>query len=361
MIQPAQRARPPGQVVGVVGVDSMASSSSISTPLEKARAALLEQGQRQNQIFRMIEGKQAELDQRIAARKGKGSGRLSVAEQKKEDDLNALLVNLRLGYLPGERVPTARAPTAQVFQSARQHSAHHAGGLSVPAGRPRNDGGRAGRGNNDGDAGDEGDGVDDVDGAECDAPDDGEADPAFTHFYRVPINQKAFNKWAAVQFVRNGANLSSATFRPKDVIKAGCNRKLIGVGACHVHAPHRYLGLPLPPCPKHGWSSVDRKRVKSKGTCPARRVYDDGIDEWVVGSLVLCGLCEDEHNELAEELRGLEEDGADEEEIKLLEAAVKAATYSFRSYNHESMKLYAERYGWYVLSLLIPGGVDKRV
>ena len=101
--------------------------------------------------------------------------------------------------------------------------------------------------------------------------------------------------------------------------------------------------------------------MKSKGTCPARRVYDDGIDEWVVGSLVLCGLCEDEHNELAEELRGLEEDGADEEEIKLLEAAVKAATYSFRSYNQESMKLYAERYGWYVLSLLIPGGVDKRV
>ena len=290
------------------------ASSSTQTPLEAARAELLEQGQHQAECRRLIEEKQAELDRRIAARKGKGSGRLSGAEQKKDDDLNAVLVNLRLGYLPGERVPTARAPTAQVFQSARQHSTHHAGRLSVPAGRPRNDGGRADRGGTNGDGADDGDG--DA-GAEDDAPDDGVADPAFMHFYRVTSNQKAFNKWAAAQFVRNGANLSSATFRPKDVIKSGCDRKLIGVGACHIHAPNRYLGLPLPPCPKHGWPSVDQNHVKPNGFCPARRVYGEGVDEWVVGNLELCGLCKQEHDQLENELKELKQDGADEE-VQLL-------------------------------------------
>ena len=71
---------------------SMASSST-QTPLEAARAELLEQGQHQAECRRLIEEKQAELDRRIAARKGKGSGRLSGAEQKKDDDLNAVLVN----------------------------------------------------------------------------------------------------------------------------------------------------------------------------------------------------------------------------------------------------------------------------
>ena len=69
---------------------------------------------------------------------------------------------------------------------------------------------------------------------------------------------------AAAQFVSNGANLVSSTFRPMDVVKAGCKRELIGVGACHVHGPHIYLGLPLPPCPKCGWRSVEGKHLKVK-------------------------------------------------------------------------------------------------
>ena len=173
---------------------------------------------------------------------------------------------------------------------------------------------------------------------------------------QVPTFQKEFNTRAAKQFVKSGANLSSATFRPKDMIRSGCDRKLIGVGACHIHAPHRYLGLPLPPCPKHGWRSVDEKRLKPRGTCPGRRVYTDGIDEWVVGWTVLCGLCKEDHDELAAELKELEAnewaDAEDEEEIELQKAAVKAATYCYRSYNSESMKLYAERYAWYAQSPL---------
>jgi hypothetical protein len=86
-------------------------------------------------------------------------------------------------------------------------------------------------------------------------------------------------------FKSGAANRGSAIFRPKDVLKAGCVRNLIGVGPCHVHAPHLYLGLPMPPCPKHGWFSVDKGCIVTNGWCDARRVYDDGVDEWVVGQL----------------------------------------------------------------------------
>jgi hypothetical protein len=48
-----------------------------------------------------------------------------------------------------------------------------------------------------------------------------------------------------------------------------------------MHAPHLYLGLPKPPCPKCGWESVDKGCISLNGWCEARRVYDDGIDEWV--------------------------------------------------------------------------------
>jgi hypothetical protein len=57
--------------------------------------------------------------------------------------------------------------------------------------------------------------------------------------------------------------------QPPDVLKKGCDRKLIGVGPCHVHAPHLYLGLPKPPCPKCGWASVDKGAVVTNGWCDA--------------------------------------------------------------------------------------------
>ena len=299
--------------------------------------------------MKMIVAKEAALAARERARKGKGSGRMLKAEQRIEDKLHADLVKLRAGFFPAEHVPTARAPLQQVLSSARDNSHHHAGGLSAPSGRPRrNAGGSGDGGDGGGDGGDDGGGNG---GVNAEAADDGEPDPRFTHFYRVSSNQKAFNQRAAVAFGQGGANLCSATFRPNDVIKAGCDRTLIGVGACHIHAPHLYLGLPLPPCPRHGWQSVDEGRVKTGGTCPARRVYDEGVDEWVGGYKMICGICKEERDALAEELKELKEaiDEDDEEEVeqlKEMEAAVKASTYHYRSYNAISMQLYAERYAW---------------
>jgi hypothetical protein len=158
----------------------MAASSSA---LEAARAELEEAGGRARKIAGMIVAKEAALEARKRTRAGKGSGRMPDSEQRIENKLNADLKHLRAGYFPEERIPTARAPIAQVFGSAQQNSQHHAGGLSAPSGRPRN----AGGGDDGGDDGcdDGGGGGDDACTADEDFPDDGEADPAFTHFYRV--------------------------------------------------------------------------------------------------------------------------------------------------------------------------------
>jgi len=137
------------------------------------------------------------------------------------------------------------------------------------------------------------------------------------------------------------------------VLKKGCDRKLIGVGPCHVHAPHLYLGLPKPPCPKCGWASVDKGAVVTNGWCDARRVYADGIDEWVIGQKLMCMLCKREHDKAQEELNELieldeelDEEMDKNEDVATARAAVKAASYVYRSYNSISMKIYAERYAW---------------
>jgi len=46
-----------------------------------------------------------------------------------------------------------------------------------------------------------------------------------------------------------------------------------------------------------------------------------------------------------------ESNDVDTDDIKLKDAEVKAMTYSYRSYNPKSLKLYAERYPGYVASL----------
>ena len=318
-------------------------------------------GRRQAEIDRRIAAAQKELDDRKRARAGKGSGRMKKAEQKKDDSLNALLVRLRAGYLPGEIMSTARAPPAQVAASAQQNSQHHAESLSASSGRPaasalaaagisgRRGGGGGGSGSGGGGDDDEDDGGDEGDD---DEGDDDEQDAAFKQYYRVTPQQRAFNRNAAFHFRKNAANLNSSIIRPRDVVKSGCDRSFIGVGACHVYAPHLYLGLPLPPCPTCGWKAVDRKRVTTRGMCPARRVYDEGIDDWLVGFKCVCHICKEKHDGAAEELKDLEKDVfSTPEELAEARAAVKAATYCYRSYNHESMRFYAERYSWYVLLL----------
>ena len=75
---------------------------------ELARSAL-----RQAEIERRIAEAQQKLKDRELARKGR-RGRMTVHEQAIENSLNALLVRLRRGYLPGEVMSTPSAPPAQV-------------------------------------------------------------------------------------------------------------------------------------------------------------------------------------------------------------------------------------------------------
>ena len=42
-----------------------------------------------------------------------------------------------------------------------------------------------------------------------------------------------------------------------------------------------------------------------------------------------------------------------------IQAAIKAAPYCYRSYNPASIKLYAERYAWWVESLDVDEGVER--
>ena len=74
--------------------------------------------------------------------------------------------------------------------------------------------------------------------------------------------------------------------------------------------------------------------------CPARRVYAAEIDEYVSGLKMLCTVCKQGSDRLKADwqLRDYYED------VEQAEAAWKAKTYTYRSYNKESLKLYAERY-----------------
>ena len=64
--------------------------------------------------------------------------------------------------------------------------------------------------------------------------------PLSARVRRVPPQQAAFNKEKSEYFFKNAANISSATFHPKDLLKSGCDADLIGLGTLHVHAPPPY-------------------------------------------------------------------------------------------------------------------------
>jgi hypothetical protein len=91
---------------------------------ELAKSAL-----RQAEIKRRIAEAELKLKDRETARKGK-RGRMTVHEQAIENKLNALLVRLRRGYLPGEVMSTPSAPPAQV--RAQKNLQHHAAGGAAP-------------------------------------------------------------------------------------------------------------------------------------------------------------------------------------------------------------------------------------
>ena len=163
-------------------------------------------------------------------------------------------------------------------ESARQNAAHHAASEPPPSGRPAintaGSGGAAG-----GSGGAAGCASDD------DAPDhdDGEEDDVLCKANYTVSAQRAFNEEKTRDFVKTAANLSHAYFEPPDISKSGCNLAYIGVGKLHVHAPHLFLGYAMPPCPTCGWKSVDNDTIKTKGVCPARRVYAAEIDKYVSG------------------------------------------------------------------------------
>ena len=134
---------------------------------ELARSAL-----RQAEIERRIAEAQQKLKDRELARKGK-RGRMTVHEQAIENNLNALLVRLRRGYLPGEVMSTPSAPPAEVFASAQQHVQHHAAGGAAPAGRPAPKAGGS------------------ADGADDDGGGGGEEDAAFRNYSSPTLHQRS--------------------------------------------------------------------------------------------------------------------------------------------------------------------------
>ena len=335
--------------------------------LGAARAELNEADRRQQEIDRQIADIEARLEQRKLARKakpvqagagrgrgggGRGSGRMTSSEQRIENSLNAQLTRLRQGLLPGEPNPAAppRMSNDEAAAAARANSQHHAAPPPVPAGRTSS--GAAG-----GAAGGAIDDAEDDAGDNADCLDEGEEDADFKQYYAVPSHQKAFNLKAAKEWhTRSSVRAHGAVMRPPDLALGGCQIEHVGLGAVHMHSPNKFLKLPHPPCWRCKWPSVDSGKVSVRGRCPARRVYADEIDEWVVGDKMVCSICKQAHDSLQQDLDELKDayagdpSGA-EEEMADLEAKLKDATYTYRSYDSRSLKIYAERYGWYVASL----------
>ena len=315
--------------------------------MDAAIAELDKSGSRQTKLDRCInecKEKLAALHQKHSkAGGGRGSGRWNKGDQNAKDALEGNLKDARDGFLPGERLAAARASAASVQESARQNAAHHARSEPPPSGRPAIN--TAGSG---GAAGGSGAAASRAPGDDAPDHDDGEEDDALrnANYYTVSAQQRAFNEEKMRDFVKTAANLSHSYFDPPDVSKSGCNPAYIGVGRVHVHAPHLFLGFAKPPCPTCGWKSVDQDTIKTKGVCPARRVYAAEMDEWVAGQLMLCTVCKQGSDRLKGEWEELRESYQDDKasEVTEAKAAWKARTYTYRSYNKKSLKFYAERY-----------------
>ena len=98
----------------------------------------------------------------------------------------------------------------------------------------------------------------------------------------MPTAQKKFNEQSWKTFKEKldaNEQVDRPYFDPPDVSRMRCNPDFIGVGRLHVHAPHVYLDLPLPPCPYGcGWTAVDENKVTTNGPTPARRVFGGAVD-----------------------------------------------------------------------------------
>ena len=300
----------------------------MSSALDAARAALEAAGARQQEIDKLIAKHQAVLDELAAERANKGRGRPNCAHHAKKAAHEGKLARLQRGLLPHESGPQSSAPQSgeALRASASQHPQHHAAAGTAPSGRSRASGN--GRGSNaDGSGGSDSGGIDVVaDG------DDDEEDANFRHFYRVSEMQKEFNESVAYEYQHGELDRRIICVQPYQLVGGGCQAEHIGLGPVHLVVPHLHMGLPLPPCPKHGWPSVDQGKLRTRGWCPARRCCEPTVDSWIAGVCITCDLCEDEKRKAQERLAKLEEDGDLEgtEELAEARAEVAAATYSYR-------------------------------
>lgn len=313
-----------------------------TSQIDEARAELEAAGARQRQIDDLIADEKKELD-KIKA--GRSRGAPTLPERRKVAGIERRIARLQRGVLPDEPEarPAANTSATDLQASAQQHPQHHAAPEHVPPGR--SSGTRTGNGSSAG--GDEvgGDASDDDGGS--DDEDDVES-PDFAQYYSVSSNQRQWNLKVKREFTKGGATVVP----PPDLLRSGCKPAFVGLGTVHVCAPHLHMGLPLPPCPRHGWAAVDSGNVHQWGWCAARRVFAETADEWLIGQKLVCDACKAEHDVAQEELDELKDDlDPDGTEVAAAEAAVKAATYTYRSYNPISLQFYAERYYWYVASL----------
>jgi hypothetical protein len=277
-------------------------------------------------------------------------GAPTLPRKNKTAALKAAVARLENDLLPGEHREVQARPAGFLAASARANAQHHADAETVPAGRLRD--AAASQDHHGAAAAAAGDGAAaaaaDVDDDALD--DDDEEDPNFPHYYRVSSNQRKFNSASAKAYRKGELNRKVTRVVPPKVLPNACLPEIVGLGAFHMHAPHLEMGLPLPPCPRCGWKSVDKQMVTSRGLCPARRVYAPEVDEWLGGFSLRCGICYQNKEELKSRLEELDED-EDAGEYEEVEAAIKAAMYCYRSYNPTSIQIYAERYAWWVESL----------
>ena len=145
--------------------------------------------------------------------------------------------------LPSEQAPHVPRSMLELVTSAAKHPQHHAAAGAVPAGR-RSDAKRSRD-------------ADDDDDDETGGDDDDGESTEFRQYYHVSPAQQAFNEEVAHGYTHNELLRSEITVYPDNLLASGCKQELVGLGPVHVCAPQLHMGLPLTPCPRHGWAAVD--------------------------------------------------------------------------------------------------------
>ena len=261
--------------------------------LDAARSELEKAGERQREIDGLIAVENKKLEALAAERATKGRGRPNTSHSSKVKAAGAKIARLMRNILPSEQAPHVPRSMLELVTSAAKHPQHHAAAGAVPAGR-RSDAKRSR------------DADDDDDDDETGGDDDDGESTEFRQYYHVSPAQQAFNEEVAHGYMHNELLRSEITVYPDNLLASGCKQELVGLGPVHVCAPQLHMGLPLTPCPRHGWAAVDGNKVRTKGMCAARRVYAESVDEWLVGTKQVCSLCKGEREERKAELAELQ-------------------------------------------------------